>query len=85
MHLLHSLSVRSPYALAFTRELHVQQAALGLQAGPMFRPKLLAWVFQFSRMYDSSIAESFKLVPLRLNNTIWAGPLLGCCLGPRSS
>ena len=25
-------------------------------------------------MFDSSIAESFNPVPLRLNNTIWAGP-----------
>ena len=25
-------------------------------------------------MYDRSIAKSFKLVPLQLNNTIWAGP-----------
>ena len=33
-------------------------------------------------MYDSSIAKNFKLVPLRLNNTIWAGPFRATVWGP---
>ena len=33
-------------------------------------------------MYNSSIAKSFKLVPLRLNNTIWAGPFWATVWGP---
>ena len=33
-------------------------------------------------MYDSSIAKSFKLVPLLLNNTIWAGPFWATVRGP---
>ena len=34
---------------------------MGLLSGPMFKPKLLARVFQYSRMYDSSIAKSFMV------------------------
>ena len=33
-------------------------------------------------MYNSSIAKSFKLVPLWLNNTIWAGPFWATVWGP---
>ena len=33
-------------------------------------------------MYDSSIAKSFKLVLLRLNNTIWAEPFLASVWDP---
>ena len=33
-------------------------------------------------MYDSSIAKSFKLVPFRLNNTIWAEPFWATDWGP---
>ena len=63
-------------ALAFARKLHQKQAIFGLPSGPVFRPKLLAWMFWYSMMYYSSIAISFKLVPLGLNNTIWVEPFI---------
>ena len=33
-------------------------------------------------MYNSSIAKCFKLVPLRLNNTIWVGPFWATVWSP---